>query len=175
MMFVLSLIGFALFFLTVAVHISTFFNVNLLQSWPWLWGLHGLALLTFFPMVISSSRVLRGLRGAERRHAQKNFWKSLMGRLPIGCRWFVSAVFCYAIVNFVVFIAHTSSAPNSSYFEEGGKYYAQATKHGTARQCSKEEFDDYDRWLLRGFSGHWMIFFLLPAFYYLSPRPRRIS
>jgi hypothetical protein len=174
-MFVLSLIGFSLFFLTVAIHISTFFNVNLLHSCPWLWVLHGIAIFFFFAMAISAGRGMRGLRGAERRQAQKIFWKSMMGRMPIAGRWLMSAVFTYAIINFVLFIVHTSSAsPSLSYFEEGGKYYAEA-KYSPAKQCSKEEFDEYDRWLLRCFSGHWMILFLVPSLYYLSPRPRRIS
>lgn len=71
----------------------------------------------------------------QMRHAKRSdFWKIAMQGSPAWMRYMTMGLFAYAIVNFIIFIASTAGKPEST-----GSEITPAA--------------------LRGFSGHWMIFY----------------
>jgi len=69
-------------------------------------------------------------RGADR----KDFWKVTLAGCPTWMRRALYVLFAYAILNFIVFIATTASQP-------------------------KRQTSDAPPSVVRGFSGHWMVFY----------------
>jgi hypothetical protein len=54
---------------------------------------------------------------------------------------------------------------------ENGNYYLH--NHGQKiRDLSKEEYQRFSAYVVRGFSGHWMLFSIIPAAYFLTAYPK---
>jgi len=74
----------------------------------------------------------------------------------------------YLVINFVVFIALMGSgSPEFS----GGKFYLSNHGH-VIREITESEFHRYEAYEVRGFSGHWMFFAMIPAVYFLVVEER---
>lgn len=69
---------------------------------------------------------------------RKDLWKAVLRGCPRWMRWLVHGLFAYAILNFVIFVANVpAKVPGSSANESP--------------------------LVLRGFSGHWMLFYAVAA------------
>lgn len=75
----------------------------------------------------------------------------------------VAILFAYAFMNFGLFMEATDGgSPQRS---QNGYVL---NSHGTViRALTKVEYDAYRVNELRGFSGHWLLFYALPAFFFL--------
>lgn len=71
----------------------------------------------------------RAVRGA----AQTDFWKIVLSGCPQWVRYALYGLFGYAFINFISFVTSGSMRPQST--------------------------DSATPWIVRGFSGHWMIFY----------------
>lgn len=71
--------------------------------------------------------------------------------------------FIYAGINFALFY---SLMQDGNPQIENGRYVLSL--HGeTTREINQDEYNKYQMYEVRGFSGHWMLFYLLPSFIYL--------
>jgi hypothetical protein len=79
---------------------------------------------------------------------RKDQWDAILANCPVWMRRAITIVFAYAIVNFFVFMASTMGHPKPT---------------GTAPPS-----------VIRGFSGHWMIFYAVAfvSYYSAIARPR---
>ena len=144
----LAIIG---FFTSLIVHLTTFLGINPAKYVPAVWVLHVGCLAVFAPMIFDQ-------KGTEK----KTFQREIFSPLPGWARHLISAFFLYALINFALFI----------FLSEGGvprvrdgKYVLHS--HGTViRELSEEEYERHKAYELRGFSGHWMVFYLIPALYF---------
>lgn len=130
---------------SLAAHISTYLGVDPEQSLPYIWLLHIGIFVVWLPALAVQGTLPRGADGKFKPFAYAPKWM----------RWLTSAAFAYALINFAVFIflVHTGSP---SY--EGGRYILQ--NHGKfVRQISEQEYHQYRAYEVRGFSGHWMLFY----------------
>ena len=75
----------------------------------------------------------------------------------------------YTFVNFMLFFYLSEGAsPGISI----GSYVLQS--HGTViRELTESEYNWQQAYILRGFSGHWLIFYLLPAVYFWYSTPEQ--
>jgi hypothetical protein len=162
-MLILSIVAFIGFFLSLAAHLSTFTNTNLIHDFPLVWGLHAGAMAVCIPMILTEGKAT-----GWKKEGGKQSWQRFLGQLPFLARGVVMAFAIYAFVNFFIGIIYTQKS-GGDIVERDGQY---VTKQG--REVTKEQFDESQRMLLRMFSGHWMIFFLYPACYYLFRRPTRV-
>ncbi len=139
---------------SLAVHLSTFFPGGASTQWPGWFALHVGVFVVFFPAMLAVAR--RGL--------QRDF------------RWFqgkglslLVVAFLYALVNFGLFIAR---AGDGSPATVDGRRVLQ--RKGTVlRELSESEYAYRQRLIVRGFSGHWMLFYLFSALALTAPSPRR--
>ena len=154
-------VGFLASFL---VHIAALFGVDVAARLPGVWLLHFGVFAVFVPFVLFARRDF----GAQPSLLQ------ISAALP---RWVVilgGAIFAYAIVNFIIFIAGTQGGSPTV---QDGKYLL--LNHGKLiREITAGEYAAFKANEVRGFSGHWLVFYFAPAAYFLgwkAPKPFRGS
>lgn len=140
----------------VAVHVLTFISVRIDPDMPQVWLLHLGIFVVFLPLVVS----LRRTYGQNLSKAQ------LCSILPRWANTLVLLTFAYVFVNFVLFFLRTEGGSPEM---RDGLYVLQS--HGKViRELSYVEFKLYHAYVLRGFSGHWLVFYLVPSLYFLVRR-----
>lgn len=136
---------------SLAVHLSTFFPGGASAEWPGWFVLHLGVFVVFFPAVLMLAR--RGLR--------KDFsW------LSPPARTLLLLAFLYTFVNFGLFMAR--SLDGSPATVDGRRVLKQ--RGSTLRELPEPEYEYRQRLIVRGFSGHWMFFYLFSILVLTSRR-----
>jgi hypothetical protein len=134
---------------SVVTHFSTFFGINPQRAFPAVWMLHILIFVVWIPTIISSSK-------AYKKQNRKDFWKVAMANSPGWMKTLTAILFAYAFFNFffTVLVLNEGGTPS----EIDGRKVLQS--HGNIkRELTDEEYDQHQAYVIRGFSGHWMIFY----------------
>ncbi|WP_394537737.1 hypothetical protein PRJ39_16850 [Lysobacter enzymogenes] len=151
----LALCGFVA---SLAVHLRTFWGYTL--DLPG--GEHLLALalpLVFAPLVLDT----RSIPPEQRNIA------GLPGKLPRWAIAMVVAVAAYAALNFILNVLHEGSPAVSD-----GSYVLQ--EHGRViREITAQQYREAVVRQVRGFSGHMLPFYLLPAIWFLFAKKAQRS
>ena len=155
---IVALIGFAC---ALFVHLLTFSEVEIELQMPKVWFLHVGIFIVFLPFIIS----IRDNFGTNPTH------KELLSILPVWANLLVALTFAYAFVNFALFVLRSEGGSPDM---RDGVYVLQS--HGKfIRELSLAEFKAQQAYVVRGFSGHWLVFYLTPCLYFLfkgqSTRP----
>ena len=138
------------FFASLLTHLTTFFGINPAKYVPWVWVLHLGIFIAMIPLLI-----------AQRR--KKAFRQDMLAALPHWARYAITGFFAYAFLNFALFFFLSEGGSSAI---RDGKYVLHS--HGQIiRELSEQEYELQRAYELRGFSGHWMLFYLLPAVYSL--------
>ena len=154
----LGLLAAAGFFAALVVHCLTFAQVDVQSAYPYVWLLHVGCFVVFFPFVF----IARSEFGAKPSFSQ------LRAMLPIWAAALLFGTFAYAIVNFGLFVLHSEGGAPS---ESNGVFVLK--NHGNViRQLSEAEYHLQRAYVIRGFSGHWLVFYLVPALFFLFRSPR---
>jgi hypothetical protein len=136
------------FFASLFVHLTTFFGIDPSKRIPWVWVLHVGIFICFIPMLF-----------VQRLAPGKDFWSKIFAAMPRWARYTIKAFFAYAMINFALFYFLSKGGVPGV---RDGKYVLQ--NHGEViRELSENEYELQKAYVLRGFSGHWMVFYLLPA------------
>ena len=153
---VLGYIALAGFVLSLAVHVSALLGVDLSAAAPYVWLLHGGVFVVFIPLVIFSRKQL----GARPRLSE------IRAVFP---RWTIAAgiaVAAYTLVNFVLFMAATEGGSPAIH---EGTYVLQNHGH-ILRELTAAEYAAFKTNEVRGFSGHWLLFYFVPFAYFMFRR-----
>lgn len=142
---ILAAIG---FILSLIVHVGTFFDHGSMQAAGWL---HVLLFPLIIPMVVILNR-----RG-------QNNMTAIQEMLPRWAQLLAKATTVYVVLNFVLFFMH--AAEGSPRRKPDGSYVLENHGHVLAT-ITKDEFVHRKALETRGFSGHWMLFYLMPALYF---------
>jgi hypothetical protein len=146
-----SIFAFTGFFISLIIHLTTFFGIDPAKHVPLVWVLHLGIFIVFIPMLF-----VQGLT------PKKDFWPKFFASMPRLAQYTVKAFFAYAIINFALFFFLSKGGVPDV---RDGKYVLH--NHGNViRELSEEEYDLQNAYVIRGFSGHWMIFYLVPALYF---------
>jgi hypothetical protein len=165
-----GLIALVVFVTSALVHLLTFVPGAPI-SMHWTWPLHLAAMVVFGlmflqgPLLVGCALVNRGsfmqrLRDSQNRNRQMRaaVFSSVPRYLIVAC----IAMFAYAFINFGLFATKMS---DGSPAEKNGKYFLE--QHGKQiREIDQAEFRRLEALEVRGFSGHWMLFSLVPAIYF---------
>jgi len=92
-------------------------------------------------------------------------WRSV---LPTWATWGKQILGAYALVNFAVFMF---GAYQGSPAIRDGHYVLQQHGH-IVRTLSLPEYEAAQLAVMRGFSGHWLLFYFTPAVYFLFRKNR---
>jgi len=120
---VLSACGLAL---SIGAHVMALMGAAI-PGGKLVWALHIGIFVVWLPAVLVSTQMTRYAN-------RKDFWKVAVAGCPLWMRRAGYALFGYAILNFIVFMATTGSQP-------------------------KQPVGDAPPSVVRGFSGHWMVFY----------------
>lgn len=140
------------FFVSVIVHFATFLHLEFLADFPAVFILH-LGAMGGVLFIIAADK---GWLGDPRSWTDE--WESIPGWVfALG-----GVVFVYAGINFALFIAQLEGGMPTV---DQGRYLL--LDH--AKLIKEPTYDEYVSLKLRqirGFSGHWMLFYLLPFAYF---------
>lgn len=158
--------------LSISVHFATFTGFDVMASSPLVWLLHVGIFVVWIPVVLL----------ANRAYIDSGLWRSKRGNMeaairsaPIWMRRLTWAFGMYAAVNFVVFFLTMSLVFGRGEPRlQNGNYVIRGKRGAVIRPSSEQEYHHFNAVLLRGFSGHWMVFYMAAiTVLYSSIRERR--
>lgn len=148
-----ALLGFSL---SLIVHLCALSGIDVVARVPAVWLLHLGIFVVFFPFVISMRKTLGPKPSFAHIRAAFPPWIVMLG----------CALLAYTVVNFILFMAATEGGNPSI---EHGKYVLMS--HGRLiRELTLPEYTHFWANQARGFSGHWLAFYFIPAAYFLFRR-----
>ena len=149
-----QLLALAGFLLSLLVHVLSLAHVDVMSRVPAVWGLHFGVFAVFIPFVLALSK--------QKREGRRLTASEMRALLPAPYAWIAVLLFVYVIVNFALFMAATG---HGNAVARDGKYLLM--DHGSVeRELSADEYARMQANVLRGFSGHWMLFYFLPFAYF---------
>src|SRR5262245_2382236 len=135
----------ALLIVSLVAHASTFLGIDPMAEWPGVMFIH----IAIFPPFIAALYYAQRIGGKKQGHQDRVFQSA-----PLWLRTLTGVCFVYALVNFAVFVVLIEGGVPH---ERDGKYVLQS--HGTVlRELSEAEYHRKQAYVVRGFSGHWMLF-----------------
>jgi hypothetical protein len=148
-----ALLGFAL---SLAVHIAALLGIDASKKVPFVWVLHIGIFVVFGPFIFLSRKVIKRNPSAA----------DLRELFPAWVVALATAIFAYAIINFLVFMLATHGASPSI---RDSKFVLQ--NHGRLiRELTPGEYTSLRANELRGVSGHWLLFYFIASAYFLFRR-----
>jgi len=141
------------FVLSLAVHVAALFGFNASTQIPHLWLLHLGIFVVFIPMVLTS----------QKRLGSKVSFAKLRAVFPAWVVTFGLVLAVYVALNFLfTMISLREGGPGM----QNGKFVLQS--HGRfIRELTATEYTALKANEVRGFSGHWLIFYYIPLVYFL--------
>jgi hypothetical protein len=146
-------------------------------SMDWTWPLHLAAMVVFGLMLLQGPLMLGRAflnRGALIQRMRESTGRSRQLRVTVFSsvpRWLIVAcavMFLYAMINFALSVMKMS---DGSPVEKDGKFFLER-RGKQVREIDRAEFRRREALEVRAFSGHWMIFSLLPAVYFFCVHGR---
>lgn len=130
---------------SLIVHVSTFLGIDPMAKWPGVMFIH----LTIFPPFIAA--IYYGNRiGGKMQGREDRVTSSAPGWLQV----LAGVFFVYALVNFAIFLVLVEGGVPE---ERDGRYLLRDHGH-ILRELSEAEYHRKQAYVVRGFSGHWMLF-----------------
>jgi amino acid transporter len=160
--FLIYIVASLFFFISLIVHFLTFIHVNVEERVPFIWILH-----VGFLLLAAAIAILHKLEEKEADSVLTTLMSPPVGEaknedsnIPKGvvAAYFILAA--YVLINFVLFISAVGL--KGSPMVQDGKYVI--SNHGTVvKELTKSEYDEARSRLLRGSSGHWLLFYFYIA------------
>ena len=150
---VLAAIGLAA---AVTVHVLTFFpdKAIVTSDSPLFFALHVGMFVVLAPLVLAQRKLFGTARPG---------WREQLSVFPRWAQIVIKLAVAYAFVNFALFLFTQGGTPEI----RGGQFVLM--DHGTfIRALSEQEYYLARSYVTRGFSGHWIVFYLMPMLYFLS-------
>jgi hypothetical protein len=144
------------FLVSLCVHVAALFGVVALIQMQWIWWLHVGIFVVFFPFVMNYRKAFPKKPGLAELRASFPDWVVALGL----------CAFVYALVNFALFLGKTGGG---NPMLRDGQYLLMS--HGRLiRELSSSEYNALKVNEVRGFSGHWLLFYFMPMAYFLLRR-----
>lgn len=142
----------AICFMTSAlVHVLSVRGVNLGRYFAAVWILHILIFVVWLPTVLVSRKLFTGGN-------RKNFWKRATQNAPLWMRILCMALIPYVLINFLY--AGLVVSDGGVLGERNGTMVLES--HGrVVKELTDREYEQQQANEVRGFSGHWMIFYMV--------------
>ncbi|NJM54101.1 MAG: hypothetical protein HC846_12390 [Blastocatellia bacterium] len=152
-----SLIGFGS---SLFVHLIACLGLNVTDNFPFVWLLHLGIFVVFIPMEIS-------IMLEKGNASDEGISYDLVSSIPRKSRYIAGFFFVYMLLNFILFFAQSYEGSPET---KNGKYVlysnGKASQRYIIRELSEAEYNLRQAQILRGFSGHWMFFYLLPTLHF---------
>lgn len=148
--------------LACLAHLLTLAGFNVFAEVPFIWILHIGIFVVFVPAIffLNKNEEFQAYQQAkkERRKAASGLVSIVFKGVPQWLKIMVFGSFFYAILNFFLFASSQDGTPAL----QDGQYILH--NHGKfIKNITEQEYNDYKANELRGFSGHWLLFYGLAA------------
>jgi hypothetical protein len=153
-----ALLGFTL---SLVVHVAALLGIDVAAKLPLVWALHLGVFVVFLPFAFLSRKVL----GTKPSFAQiKEHFPGWVVALGV-------VIMAYVAVNFLRFVVATQGGSPSI---QDGKFVLQS--HGKLiGEITASEYTAFKANEVRGFSGHWLVFYFVPFAYFIFCRKPETS
>ena len=149
------------FMASLAVHITAYFSHRVLAERNGVFVLHILC-LALAALTIPFTKRLEKVWGKRKNHgttfAARHQEKIFM------------VLGAYALINFFLFMGICWFKGESRVWKDEDAFYASG-RNGEKRELTQDEYLQHEARVMRGFSGHWMLFFGWPALFFLNLKP----
>jgi hypothetical protein len=149
--------------LSVMVHGAAFLGVDLIEKFPLVWGLHLGIFPLFLLMMLATRREEKDSHGLSRPPSP---WKRFFDPMPLWAKYITYALGAYTLINFAWFFS--LSKGGTPELREG--IYVLHDHGKIIRELTEQEYHIQKAYVLRGFSGHWLYFYVICGFYFWFPR-----
>lgn len=133
----------------ITVHILSILGVDVADTLPFIWALHIGIFVVWIPTILS-------LKKLQKQNKKANAFTLLTKNKPKWLLGLIIVIAAYTGFNFIFSISKTggtTSNKNGVYsLQNRGKYI---------RNITKEEYHLHGANTLRGFSGHWILFYTI--------------
>jgi dolichyl-phosphate-mannose--protein O-mannosyl transferase len=167
---IISLIGFSI---TLIIHLLTFVGVGLFAITSQLAVVMFIGAFGVFVLMAFGSLNLN-LDYSRSYEAYQNNWRKILAPIPIWGQRLITICGIYVFINFnLTFMVGPIGL--GQVISENGRYYLKADSK-IVRELSVDEYHRHQIYVIRGWSGHLMIFYLLPGLFFLyhtSPPHRK--
>lgn len=143
------------FVVSLVVHTAAILGTDVQERFPFIWILHVGMFIVFVPMVL-----------AVRKQPGRGNIMALLGTFSPWAGVIAPLLFAYVIVNFGIFMV--GSADGTPALREGK--YVLHHKGEVIREISATEYHERNAAVLRGFSGHWLLFYFVPFVFFAARR-----
>jgi hypothetical protein len=140
--------------LALGVHLLSIVGIDVNETFPFIWLLHIGIFIVWIPVIMETkkNKELQESKGSKLK--QSEFYNVLFNGAPNWMRMIAMGCFFYAILNFFLFTFSQGGTPSI----KDGEYILQ--NHGTLiKTLTKEEYHHFKANEVRGFSGHWILFY----------------
>jgi len=134
---------------SAVAHVATFMGVNPKRAMPGVMVLHVLIFVVWAPAVFMARKVCT-------KESRWNFWSVVTRHAPLWMKVLSIVLFAYTFFNFFYtgFVLNQGGVPSTHL---GSK---ALVNHGkVVRRLTDEEYERHEAYSVRGFSGHWMVFY----------------
>ena len=139
--------------LSLLVHLSALMGIDVQAKVPYVWLLHGGALLVFIPFVFLISKALPRRPSMAQMRAVFPDWALLL----------MAAATVYVAINFFLFL-QTGQGGTPELVD--GKFVLQV-RGNVLKELSESDYVRLRANQVRGFSGHWLLFYFAPLMYFV--------
>jgi hypothetical protein len=158
------------FIVSLFVHCFSIFEINLIRNSLVFFYFHAFIFIPFGAFVTVSQSEFKLYKLTEGNNYQKWFFSLI----PKSVKYLAYIFSVYVFLNFFLLLPLTSTV-RAEIFD--GKYVlfplkAQSYSQNIIREISKEEYEKQTSYNTRLFSGHWMIFYLMPSLFFFYNRPK---
>jgi len=158
-LFYFAVIGWTI---ALIVHILSLFDIDSTEKFPYLLLLHVGIFVVWLPAIlkIKKNKVLEEYKknNTIKRINPIPFFKVLSKNTPKILTTIAICSFFYAFINFILFFL---SNPGQTTIIEG--HYFLTNKGQIIKTLTQQQYHHYNALNVRGFSGHWMLFYSLAA------------
>lgn len=169
----IALVFFVCFLGSFIIHLTAVFGHNLIRYELINFIIHGGMLIPFFLMIRSFQKEFNLYKLTEEDN-ENSYWKCFFLPMPKWVKYVFYFTFCYAILNFFLLLPYVSQFKTAIVNE---KYVLVPIKSGNppqtiVREITKDEYEQQNSYNTRHISGHWMLFYLIPALFFWFERPK---
>lgn len=169
---VLAAVSFIGFALSLSVHFSSFLGVNILDTnSPYFFLLHIFIFIPFAILIAVSQPIFK----LYKLTSDGNYQTWFFSPMPKWIKYAVYVLSVYVVLNFIFCLLMVSTVKAEIL---NGKYVLIPIKkevllQNVIREISPQEYELQTSYETRLFTGHWMLFYLMPAlfFWYKGENP----
>jgi hypothetical protein len=172
---VIAVVSFCGFLTSSIIHFLAVFGINLIRS-DWV------MILFHFGMFIPMFLMIQSFQKEQKLYKlteNGDYWKCFFQPMPKWIKYLLYITVGYVALNFFFMLPYISQVKTAIVKE---KYVLVPVKSGNPpqniiKEITQQEYEQQNSYHTRSFSGHWLLFYLMPTlfFWFERAKPKWVS